>query len=54
MSAWLEVTQDSVRSLPTITGDGQWIHVDTERARRDSPYGATIAHGFLTLSLISS
>ena len=35
------------------TGDRQWIHVDPERARRESPYGATIAHGFLTLSLMS-
>lgn len=36
-----------------LTGDGQWIHVDVERARRESPFGATVAHGFLTVALMS-
>ncbi|OFW41197.1 MAG: dehydratase [Acidobacteria bacterium RIFCSPLOWO2_12_FULL_67_14b] len=53
VSSWVEVTQDAITQFAEITGDRQWIHVDAERARRDSPYGGTIAHGFLTLSLIS-
>jgi len=51
-SPWLEITQDRVNAFAEATGDTQWIHCDPERARRDSPYGTTIAHGFLTLSLI--
>jgi acyl dehydratase len=50
---WLVVTQDRIRQFAEATEDRQWIHVDPERARRESPYGATIAHGFLTLSLLS-
>jgi acyl dehydratase len=50
---WLRVTQDRIQQFAEATGDRQWIHVDPERARRESPYGATIAHGFLTLSLMS-
>ncbi len=50
---WLAVTQQRIDRFAEATGDRQWIHVDPERARRESPYGATIAHGFLTLSLIS-
>ena len=50
---WLEITQDRIRNFAEATGDHQWIHVDPERARRESPYGTTIAHGFLTLSLLS-
>jgi acyl dehydratase len=50
---WLEITQERIRQFADATGDHQWIHVDPERARRESPYGATIAHGFLTLSLLS-
>ncbi|MBZ5662172.1 MAG: MaoC family dehydratase [Acidobacteriia bacterium] len=49
---WLPVTQDRIREFADATEDHQWIHVDAERARRESPYGATIAHGFLTLSLL--
>ncbi len=49
---WLEITQDRINQFADATGDHQWIHVDHERARRDSPYGGTIAHGFLTLSLL--
>jgi acyl dehydratase len=50
---WLLVTQERIRQFAEATGDSQWIHVDPERARRESPYGAAIAHGFLTLSLLS-
>ena len=51
-SDWHEVTQDQVDAFAQLTGDDQWIHVDVERARRDSPFGTTVAHGNLTLSLI--
>ena len=50
---WLTVTQDRINRFADATEDRQWIHLDPERARKESPYGATIAHGFLTLSLIS-
>ncbi len=50
-SDWLEVTQQRIDAFAAATGDFQWIHVDPERALRESPYKATIAHGFLTLSL---
>ena len=50
-SDWLEVTQDRVDGFAEATGDRQWIHVDAERAKA-GPFGAPIAHGFLTLSLI--
>lgn len=50
-SAWLEVTQDRVNLFADATDDHQWIHVDTERAA-EGPFGATIAHGYLTLSLV--
>lgn len=50
---WLTVTQDRINRFADATEDRQWIHVDPERARKESPYGTTIAHGFLTLSLIS-
>lgn len=49
---WLVVDQDRIDDFGTTTLDRQWIHVDVERAKKESPYGATIAHGFLTLSLI--
>jgi len=52
-SDWIAITQDRIRGFAEITGDNQWIHLDSERAKRESPYGSTIAHGFLTLSLIS-
>src|SRR5438876_2279634 len=48
---WLEVTQERVNDFADVTGDHQWIHVDTERAAK-SELGGTIAHGFLTLSLM--
>ena len=53
ISPWREITQDAVTRFAEVSGDAQWIHVDAERARRDSPFGQTIAHGFFTLSLIS-
>ncbi|HTM41193.1 MAG TPA: MaoC family dehydratase [Terriglobales bacterium] len=49
----LEVTQQRIQQFAEATGDRQWIHTDAERAGKESPYGSTIAHGFLTLSLIS-
>jgi acyl dehydratase len=52
VSDWLIVTQDRIDAFAGATGDNQWIHVDVERAREESPYQTTIAHGFLTLSLI--
>jgi len=52
-SAWLTVTQQMIDDFASVTGDHQWIHIDPERARRESPLGTTIAHGFLTLSLLS-
>lgn len=50
-SEWLEVTQDRIDAFAAATGDHQWIHVDPERAAA-GPYGSTIAHGYLTLSLL--
>jgi acyl dehydratase len=52
-TGWMAVTQERILQFAEATGDRQWIHVDPERARRESPYGAAIAHGFLTLSLMS-
>jgi acyl dehydratase len=50
---WFTVTQNRIQQFAEATEDRQWIHVDPERARKESPYRATIAHGFLTLSLTS-
>jgi acyl dehydratase len=50
-SSWLEITQDRIDTFAEATGDDQWIHVDPERAAQ-GPFGTTVAHGFLTLSLI--
>ncbi|HKJ23326.1 MAG TPA: MaoC family dehydratase [Myxococcota bacterium] len=47
-----EVTQEMIHGFAELTGDRQWIHVDVERAKRESPFGGPIAHGFLTLSLL--
>ena len=52
VSDWIEITQDRINQFAEATGDEQWIHVDTERAARESPGGTTIAHGLLSLSLI--
>ena len=54
VSDWLVVTQERISAFAEATGDRQWIHLDRERAEKESPYGTTIAHGFLTLSLLSS
>jgi acyl dehydratase len=51
-SEWFEITQDRVNTFADATDDHQWIHVDIERAKAESPFGGPIAHGFLTLSLI--
>lgn len=51
-SQWMEVDQQLINQFADATHDHQWIHVDTERAKTDSPYQKTIAHGYLTLSLI--
>jgi len=51
LSDWFEVTQQRINAFADATGDHQWIHVDVERARRESPWRGTIAHGYLTLSL---
>ncbi|HYX71024.1 MAG TPA: MaoC family dehydratase [Terriglobales bacterium] len=50
---WFPVTQERIQQFADATGDHQWIHVDRERAQAESPFGTTIAHGFLTLSLLS-
>ena len=52
-SDWLEVAQERINEFAEATEDRQWIHVDPERAARESPFKQTIAHGFLTLSLLS-
>jgi acyl dehydratase len=52
VSPWFAVEQDRIDGFADATGDHQWIHVDVERARAESPYLGPIAHGFLTLSLI--
>ncbi len=53
VSEWLTVTQERIDQFAAATGDRQWIHTDPERARAESPFGTTIAHGFLTLALLS-
>jgi acyl dehydratase len=53
VSDWLAVTQERVNAFSETTEDRQWVHIDPDRTKRESPYHATIAHGFLTLSLIS-
>jgi acyl dehydratase len=53
LSEWFQVTQERIAQFAEATEDRQWIHIDPERASNGSPYGSTIAHGFLTLSLIS-
>ena len=49
---WLKIDQQRINQFATVTGDQQWIHIDPERAEKESPYGSTIAHGYLTLSLL--
>lgn len=52
VSPWHVVTQAQIDQFADVTGDHQWIHLDRDRAARESPYGTTIAHGFLTVSLL--
>ncbi len=52
VSNWVEITQERVNQFAEATGDLQWIHTDVERSRKESPFGGTVAHGFLTLSLL--
>jgi hypothetical protein len=53
VSEWLPIEQSRIQQFADATDDQQWIHIDADRARRESPYGAPIAHGFLTLSLLA-
>jgi acyl dehydratase len=53
VSPWHQITQQQIDQFAAITGDYQWIHIDPQRAARESPYGTTIAHGFLTVALLS-
>jgi acyl dehydratase len=53
LSDFLEIPQTLIDRFAEVSGDRQWIHVDVERAREQSPFGGTVAHGFLTLSLLS-
>lgn len=52
VSDWMQITQDRINQFAKATDDHQWIHVDAERAAKESPYGKAIAHGYLTLSLL--
>lgn len=52
VSDWVEISQDRINQFADATGDHQWIHIDVERAKKEMPGGKTIAHGYLTLSLI--
>lgn len=54
VSEWITVDQARIDGFARDTGDAQWIHVDVERARKESPFGGTIAHGYLTLALVGS
>ena len=53
VSPWFQIAQERIDQFASAIVDPQWIHIDPERAKRESPYGGTIAHGFLTLSLLS-
>ncbi|GAB4312292.1 MAG: 3-hydroxyacyl-thioester dehydratase HtdZ [Promethearchaeota archaeon] len=52
-SDWIDVTQEKVNAFADATGDHQWIHVDVERAKKESPFGGTIAHGYWTVATIA-
>jgi acyl dehydratase len=52
LGLWLQIDQQRIDDFARVTGDQQWIHTDPQRAAKESPYGTTIAHGFLTLSLL--
>jgi acyl dehydratase len=53
VSDWITIDQERIAQFAACTGDDQWLHVDVERARHESPYGGPVAHGFLTLSLLA-
>jgi len=53
VSGWHTIGQEQIDRFAEVTGDNQWIHVDVERARRESPYETTVAHGFLTVAMVS-
>ena len=53
VSRWVQIEQSRIDEFARCTGDYQWIHVDVERARKESPFGTTIAHGFLTASMLA-
>jgi acyl dehydratase len=53
-SEWRTVTQEQINAFADVSGDHQWIHTDVERAKRESPFGTTVAHGNLTLSMVDS
>ncbi|WP_157014160.1 MaoC family dehydratase [Mesorhizobium xinjiangense] len=53
VSSWVTVDQEMIDRFADVTRDRQWIHVDVDRAKRESPYGAPVAHGYLTLSLLA-
>jgi len=53
VSEWITVDQERIDRFAACTGDDQWLHVDVERARRESPYGGPVAHGYLSLSLVA-
>ena len=52
VSDWVEISQQRINLFADATGDHQWIHIDAERSGKESPFGVTVAHGFLTLSLL--
>jgi acyl dehydratase len=53
VSSWITIDQERINEFAECTNDYQWIHVDVERAKQESPFGTTIAHGYLTLSMLS-
>lgn len=53
VSSWHVIDQDRINAFAECTGDHQWIHVDVDRSKRESPFGGTIAHGYLTLSMLA-
>jgi len=53
LSEWVTIDQDMINAFAKLTRDEQWIHVDVERAKRESPFGGPVAHGYLTLSLLA-
>src|SRR4029453_9929970 len=54
VSDWVTMSQDRINQFAACTGDQQWIHVDVDRAGRESPFGGPVAHGYLTLSLVAA